>query len=153
MKKTEQTDLSGEVLKPWEEDGDTGMESIRELREWLEERAREIDWTHTSYVSEHEYITREEYYDFFFAMNIYIEREGFPVNAFSYDYLYAKLDGFHYWWTVDCINRTPVAGNDEEDWGWDPVADPNHDHKPDNPGEVTRCSYLLRNLPGHSPGP
>lgn len=110
---------------------------------WLADRAPSIDWTRTDFVSTHEYMTVDQNEDWFWAMCAAIERYGFPASAFGYDYLYLTLNGFHYWWTIECINRVPTADNEDEEWGWDHIADPDHDHVPENPDEVTRAGYLL----------
>jgi len=112
----------------------------------LADRAPGVEWTRTNYVSTHEYMTVEQNPEWYYLMCAAITRYGFPVSCFTYDYLYLRLHGYHYWWTRECINRTPTDDNDEADWGWDPVADEDHDHVPDNPEVVTRTSFLIDKL-------
>lgn len=114
--------------------------SMDDIDAVLRDQLEEVEWTATKHVSAHEYLTVHEYPGFYYWMCAAIEREGYPVNAFSYDWVYYDLDGYHYWWTLECINRVPIGGGEED---WDPVADESYDHEPDQPEAVTRTTFVL----------
>lgn len=117
---------------------------MSELLDYLREGASDVDWTRSEKPTDREFFTIDTDWDLYWAFCQAIERHGIPVAAEEHDFLYLELDGWHYWWTQKRINRAPVVGNDDAQWGWDPIGDPTHDHLPADPRQVTRVTWLIQ---------